>query len=91
MLRAFITISWTSFSLNVLGPRSRSQWLFLVNVLLVLLCFHTNVKYGKSLGKLGFQNHRAKVKVIVAVLRKLCQCSGPLICRLISIELYTNV
>ena len=32
-----MTISWTSSSLSVSGPRSRSQWLFLENIVIALV------------------------------------------------------
>ena len=32
-----MTISWINSSLNVLGPRSMSQWLFFENIAIVLV------------------------------------------------------
>ena len=69
-----MTISWTS--LSVLGPRSRSQCLFLEkhchrsNAFIcrpILILYHTNVKYVNILEKFEFGHSRAKVKVTVAI------------------------
>ena len=74
-----MTISWTRSSLSVLGPRSRSQWLFLEKHFHrssafiyrpVLILYHTNVKYDNILDKFEFQRSRAKVKVTEAIFRK---------------------
>ena len=74
-----MTISWTSWSLRVQGPRSRSQWLFLEKhchhssafiYRPILILYHTNVKYDNILDKFDFEHSRAKVKVTVAISRK---------------------
>ena len=74
-----MTISWTSSSLSVLGPRSRSQWLllekdchrscaFIYGPILIL--YHTNVKYDNILDKFEFERSSDKVKVTVAIFSK---------------------
>ena len=75
-----MTISWTSSSLSVLGPRSRSQWLFLEKKHCnrssafiyrpVLLLLHTSVKHDNILDKFEFERSRSKVKVTMAIFRK---------------------
>ena len=74
-----MTISWTSLSLSVLGPRSRSQWLFLEKHCHhssafiygpILLYLHTSVKHDNILDKFEFERSMAKVKVTVAFFRK---------------------
>ena len=69
-----MTISWTSSSLSVLGPRSRSQWLFLeeqcqrssalINYPISIL-LHTSIGYDYTSNKLAFQHDRVKVAVTV--------------------------
>ena len=74
-----MTISWTSSRLSALGPRSRSQWLFLEKhchrssafiYRPILILYHINVKYDNILDKLEFERPGAKVKVTVAIFRK---------------------
>ena len=74
-----MTISLTNFSLSVLGPRSRSQWLFLEKYYhrssafiyrLILILYHTNDKFDNILDEIKFERSRAKVKVTVASFRK---------------------
>ena len=83
-----MTTTSTSSSLSVLGPRSRSQWLFLEKhchrssafiYRPILILFHTNVKYENILEKIGFDRSKAKVKVTVAILEKHCHRSSALI------------
>ena len=75
-----MTISWTTLSFSILGPRSRSQWLVLEKHIVitlaplfnepVLILYHTNVLYNNILDKFEFERSRAKVKVTVAIFRK---------------------
>ena len=74
-----MTISWTTLSLSVLGPKSRSQWLCLEkNIVMalvplykpILLILHTSVKRGNILDDLEFERFRANVKVTVAIFIK---------------------
>ena len=71
-----MTISWISSSLSVLGPRSRSQWLFLEkNVIALVPSFIIQFQYNftQVLGMTipqAFQHDRVKVKVAVTVFRK---------------------
>ena len=77
-----MTISWASSSLSVLGPRSRSQWLFLekhchrssalINYPISIL-LHTSIGYDYTSNKFAFQHDRIKVKVAVSVFRKTLQ------------------
>ena len=72
-------ISWTSLRLSVLGPRSRSQWLFLEKKVChhssafiygpILILYHTNDEYDNTLDKFEFERSRAKVKVTAAIFR----------------------
>ena len=66
-----LTISWTNLSMSVLGPRSKSQWLFLEEhshrsgALIyrpILILYHTNVQYDNTLDKYDYKRCRAKVK-----------------------------
>ena len=77
-----MTISWTSLSLSVLGPRSRSQWLFLekhchrssaVINYPISIQLHTSIGYDYTSNKFAFQHDRVKVKVAVTVFRKTLQ------------------
>ena len=77
-----MTISWTSSSLSVLGPRSRSQWLFLEkhchrsSALIyypISIELHTSIGYDYTANKFAFQHDRVKVKVAVTVFRKTLQ------------------
>ena len=74
-----MTITWTSSSLSVLGPRSRSQWLFLEKhcrrssaliYYLISILLHTNIGYDYTSNKFAFQHDRVKVKVAVHIFRK---------------------
>ena len=75
-----MTISYTSFSLSVLGLRSRSQWLFLEKHChyssafiygLILTLLHINLKYDNILNNFEFEDFSAKVNVkIMAIFRK---------------------
>ena len=64
----------TSSRLRVLGPRSRSQWLFLEEHCHrsrpILILYHTNVKFDNILDKFEFERSRAKFKVTEAIFRK---------------------
>ena len=93
-----MTISWTSSSLSVLGPRSRSQWLFLerkkhchrssafmYRPILILFHTHNIIKYDNILDKCEFEHSRAKVKVRVAILENHCHRSSALMYYPISI------
>ena len=74
-----MTISWTSSSLSVLGPRSRSQWLFLekhchrssalINYK-ISIQLHTSIGYDYTSNKFAFQHDRVNAKVAVTVFRK---------------------
>ena len=72
-----MTISWISSSLSVLGPRSRSQWLFLEkNVIALVPSFIIQFQYNftQVLGMTipqAFQHDRVKVKVAVTVFRDI--------------------
>ena len=77
-----MTISWTSSSLSVLGPRSRSQWLFLEkhchrsSALInypISIELHTSIGYDYTSNKFAFQHNRVKVKVAVTGFRKTLQ------------------
>ena len=77
-----MTISWTSSSLSVLGPRSRSQWLFLekhchrISALInypISVILHTSIGYDYTSNKFAFQHDRVKVKFAVTVFRKTLQ------------------
>ena len=77
-----MTISWTSSSLSVLGPRSRSQWLFLEkhchrsSALInypISIKLHTSIRYDYTSNKFAFQHDRVRVKVAVTVFRKTLQ------------------
>ena len=65
-----MTISWTSSSLSVLGPRSRSQWLFLEKHIVIALA---PLFIDYTANKFAFQDDRVKVKVTVTVFRKTLQ------------------
>ena len=47
------------------------------NMLLAIQCFNTNFRYGNILGMFVFQHKRVKVKVTVAVKRKLFSLFWP--------------
>ena len=75
-----MTVSWTSWSLSILGPRSRSQWLFLKkkqchnsSALIygpILILYHTYIQYDNILDKFKLERTKGKVKVTVAIFRK---------------------
>ena len=74
-----MTMYWTSSTLTVPGPRSRSQWIFLEKHFhrssafiyeLVLIELHRNVKYDNIFHKLEFGVSWTKIKIKVAIFRK---------------------
>ena len=79
-----MTISWIHSCLSILGPRSRSQWLFLgkkhchrsspfmYRPILILFHTHDINKYDNILDKFEFERSRAKVRVTVAILENHC-------------------
>ena len=77
-----MTISWTSSSLSILGPRSRSQWPFLEkhchrsSTLIyypISILLHTSIGYDFTSNEFAFQHGSVKVKVAVTVFRKTLQ------------------
>ena len=95
-----MTISLTYLSLRILGPRPRSRWLLLENIVITLvphlssnfdILLHTKFGYDSTSNKFAFQRDRIKVKVAMTILEKLCHHSSAFIFRPILILCHTNV
>ena len=77
-----MTISWTNSSLSILGPRSRSQWIFLEKH----CCRSSAFIYGPRLSVLGPRSRSQWL-----FLEKDCHRSSAIICGPIWLLLHTSV